>query len=101
MWAHWKRAAGDAADKQEAAEIDEVISCLPNVVKATLMQVYLQDGDMRDHVRCLGCPEGTIARRLGRADRLLIDQLGVKREERQREVERLRMQNDLRARRLR
>jgi DNA-directed RNA polymerase specialized sigma24 family protein len=71
-WARWKKSGGTAAENAAAAEIDAVVGTFPESIQSTLLVVYLGGGQMQDHVLRLGCPETTIARRLARADRLLL-----------------------------
>jgi hypothetical protein len=86
-WARWKKSGGTAAENAAAAEIDAVVGTFPESIQSTLLVVYLGGGQMQEHVLRLGCQETTLARRLARADRLLLDQLQLQRDERQRRPE--------------
>ena len=74
-WAEWKKSGGPSAACLAIEQIDALISRWPDDLRSTVVEVYLKDGDMRVHASRLGCPEATISRRLGRAERLLLDQL--------------------------
>ncbi len=91
----WKKAGGRAEEWHEAAAIDEAVSRLPRDLRDTVFDVYLEGGAMADRVRRLGCPETTISRRLGRADRLLIEQLRANAEKASLDAERVEMRNRL------
>jgi hypothetical protein len=74
-WATWKKLGADVLDDPWAAEINELIASFPEDLRATVEEVYVSGADMKGHMLRLHCPENTIVGRLGRADRLLMDQL--------------------------
>lgn len=71
-----------------AREIEDALSALPAKLQATLREVYVIGGPSRDRVNRLGCPESTVARRIGRAHLLLLDLLVTRRTQRRLEQER-------------
>ena len=90
-WATWKNAGGTVEQDPEAAEIDDLIAGMPAPLKQTLLEVYLRGGGRSERAGRPGFPENMIARRLGQADRLLQDQLSVKRALRRRDADAARM----------
>ena len=90
-WATWKKSSGNVAEDPAAAAIDDIVAGLPAALRATLIEIYVIGGDVRHHTLRLGCPEATIVRRLGQADRLLMDQLSLRRAARRREDEQIEM----------
>jgi DNA-directed RNA polymerase specialized sigma24 family protein len=86
-WADWKRR--QARDGRQPGlpgtpEIelsgsvllmDRIVASMPSPLRATLVEVYGESGTMAVHAEKLGCPETTIARRLGRAHLFIADHL--------------------------
>ncbi len=93
------RVAGSArathSGPRDIVELDEAISLLPGVLAVTVKEVYQRGATMPDHVRRLGCPEATIARRIGRAHQLLIGILAMRLADGARENERVTMSGRL------
>ena len=88
QWAAWKGAAATSPDPVgDHAETDEVVSQLSAPLRATVERLYLQDGEMPDHVAALGCPTWTITRRIGRAHQVLLELLRSRKESAQRRHE--------------
>jgi len=90
QWARWKKAGGRVEQDPQAAEIDDLIAGMPTPLKQTLVELYLQGGGRSERAGP-GCPQNMIVRRLGQADRLLRDQLGVTRARRLRDADAARM----------
>lgn len=76
---------------REVITLDEAIAKLPQDLVETVEEVYKFGATMPDHVRRLGCPEATIARRIGRAHSLLLDILATRIDDDAREHERVAM----------
>lgn len=76
------------ADQSSARDVEDAVSALPPDLQATVCEVYVIGGPARDRVERLGCPESTIARRIGRAHLLLVDLLATRRAHRRLERER-------------
>jgi DNA-directed RNA polymerase specialized sigma24 family protein len=97
-WARWKLCSGsgvlgfasvDLADADagrdgyitatiptvdcEASEMNDAIERLPSELKATVLEVYLGRGGMKDKARRLCCAPATIDQRIYRAHRMLAD----------------------------
>ena len=77
-WAGWRRRRPDLADdlsawnaEPESAAMQSAIDALPTPLRETILQCYLQAGDMVEHTARLGCPQWTINRRIGRAHMIL------------------------------
>ena len=91
LWAMWKKAGGTVAQDPQAAEIDDLIAGMPAPLKQTLVEVYLQGGGRSERAGSPVLPKNMIVRRLGQADRLLRDQLSVRRARRLRDEDAARM----------
>lgn len=57
----------------DAREIDDAVARLPSELRATVTEVYLGDGGLRDKLRRLHVSEATLHARIGRAQRLLAE----------------------------
>lgn len=68
--------------------MERIIMSMLASLRATLVEVYVERGSMAVHAEKLGCPETTVARRLGRAHLFIADHLAgaaeLEREERYR-----------------
>lgn len=72
-------------------EVDGAISAMPAKLRATLEAVYVMGGPAAGQVKSLGCPEGTIVRRISRAHLILVESFSVRRAQARREHEREQM----------
>lgn len=57
----------------EASETDTAVERLPGHLKATVLELYLGQGGIRDKLKRLCCSEPTLHRRIEQAHRLLAD----------------------------
>ncbi len=76
------------AGESSARDVEDAVSALRTDLQATLYEVYVIGGPARGRVERLGCPESTIARRIGRAHLLLVDLLATRRAHKRLEQER-------------
>jgi DNA-directed RNA polymerase specialized sigma24 family protein len=59
----------------DAHEVDEAVARLPSELKATVIEVYVGEGGLRQKLARLCISESTLHARVGRAHRLLADHL--------------------------
>ncbi len=57
----------------EASETDDAVQRLPSELKATVLELYLGVGGIKDKLRRLACAESTLHRRVAQAQRMLAD----------------------------
>jgi hypothetical protein len=57
----------------EASETNDAVERLPSELKATIAEVYLGSGGIKDKLKRLACSEATLHRRVDQAHRLLAD----------------------------
>jgi hypothetical protein len=55
--------------------MERIVTSMLALLRATLVEVYVESGPMAVHAEKLGCPETTVARRLGRAHLFIADHL--------------------------
>lgn len=73
----------------EARETDDAVARLPGELKATVIELYLGKGGIKDKLARLYCAEGTLHRRIGQAHRLLADHFLVQQDKRRAERDRV------------
>ena len=82
-WADWKRHRAPGRDgdaRRDVGETDDAVRALPSPLRETVERCYVAGGDMAGAAVSLGCPQWTIARRIGRAHLMLVETLRASRE---------------------
>jgi DNA-directed RNA polymerase specialized sigma24 family protein len=73
----------------DAHEVDDAVARLPSELKATVLEVYVGEGGVRQKLARLCVSEPTLHARVGRAHRLLADHLLAKQDRLKDERERV------------